>query len=153
MQNLNNFWNILVPENSASKATIFIHQNKFVQHIQMASRRNNDLMNWVQVQIDFYIKKKILSSRFIRCHLVSVVVRVLTLHISIFVSEATWHIRTKLCKNVHQMVLYKVWVIVVDRRFNIAARTNNTFWLSEIINLLIRKNREPIGLWYCSNAH
>jgi hypothetical protein len=101
----------------------------------------------------FYIKKKILSSHFIRCHLVSVVVRVLTLHISIFVSEATWHIRTKLCKNVHQMVLYKVWVIVVDRRFNIAARTNNTFWLSEIINLLIRKNPEPIGLWYCSNAH
>jgi hypothetical protein len=48
-------------------------------------------------------------------------------HIFIFFSETSKQILTKLGRNVHWMVIYKIFVFGVDRKSNMAARAHNVF--------------------------
>jgi hypothetical protein len=59
-------------------------------------------------------------------------------HIFIFFSETTWTIETKLPRNDHWKVLYKVYVFYVDRKSKIAATA------------IHRLTLDPMGK--CSNA-
>ena len=51
-------------------------------------------------------------------------------------------IGTKLSRNVPWMVLYKVSVFRYSRIFNMAARANNMFWLSEIWKIFFSETNE-----------
>ena len=53
-------------------------------------------------------------------------------HIFIFFSETTKQIWIKLGRNVHWMVIYKIFVFGADWKSNMAARAHNVFWLVEI---------------------
>jgi hypothetical protein len=41
------------------------------------------------------------------------------------------------------MVLYQIGV---DRKFNMAARANNMFWLAEILKIFLSETTKPIEL-------
>jgi hypothetical protein len=45
------------------------------------------------------------------------------------------------------MVLYQICVFGVDRKFNMAARANNVFWLAEILKIFLSETTKPIELW------
>ena len=59
-----------------------------------------------------------------------------------FFSETTWTIETKLPKNDHWMVLYKISVFRSSRIFNMAARANNMLWLAEISKIFFSETNE-----------
>ena len=74
-------------------------------------------------------------------------------HIFIFFSETTKQIWTKLGRNVHWMVIYKIFVFGADRKSNMAARAHNVFWLVEILKIFLLETTKPIELWLCRNDH
>jgi hypothetical protein len=47
-------------------------------------------------------------------------------------AEQIW---TKLGRNVHWVVIYKIFVFGADRKSNMAARAHNVFWLVEILKI------------------
>jgi hypothetical protein len=51
--------------------------------------------------------------------------------VSIFFSETTEQISTKLARNVHSIVLYQICVFGPDLKSNMAARVHNVFSLAE----------------------
>ena len=60
---------------------------------------------------------------------------------------------TKLGRNVHCMVIYKIFVFGADRKSNMAARAHNVFWLVEILKIFLLETTKPIELWLCRNDH
>ena len=73
--------------------------------------------------------------------------------IFIFFSETTKQIWTKLGRNVHWMVIYKILVFGTDLKSNMAARAHNVFWLAEILKIFLLETTKPIELWLCRNDH
>jgi hypothetical protein len=75
-------------------------------------------------------------------------------HFSSFFSSTTRPIGTKLSRNVHWMVLYKVYVFRSSLIFNMATRAKNMLWLAEISSLKLMNwlnpkcNRMIIGMSY-----
>ena len=69
------------------------------------------------------------------------------------VSETTKQVWIKLGRNVHWMVIYKIFVFGADRKSNMAARTHNVFWLVEILKIFLLETTKPIELWLCRNDH
>ena len=74
-------------------------------------------------------------------------------HIFIFFSETTKQIWTKLGRNVHWMVIYKIFAFGTYRKSNMAARAHNVFWLVEIFKIFLLETTKPIELWLCRNDH
>jgi hypothetical protein len=54
---------------------------------------------------------------------------------------------TKLGRNVHWMVIYKIFVFGADRKSNMAARAHIVFWLVEILKIFLLETTKPIELW------
>jgi hypothetical protein len=54
---------------------------------------------------------------------------------------------TKLGRNVHWMVIYKICIFGADRKSNVAARAYNVFWLVEILKIFLLETTKPIELW------
>jgi hypothetical protein len=52
----------------------------------------------------------------------------------------------KLARNVHWMVLYRICVFGVDRKFNMAVRANDVFWLVETLKIFLSETTKPIEL-------
>jgi hypothetical protein len=62
-------------------------------------------------------------------------------------TKTTKQIWTKLGRNVHWVVIYKIFVFGADRKSNMAARAHNVFWLVEILKIFLLKTTKPIELW------
>jgi hypothetical protein len=61
-------------------------------------------------------------------------------------SETAEQISTKLARNVHWMVLYKICVFGADLKSNMAARVHNVFSLAEIFKIFLSETTKPIEL-------
>jgi hypothetical protein len=46
--------------------------------------------------------------------------------------------------DVHWMILYQICVFGVDRKFNMASRANNVFWLVETLKISLSETTKPI---------
>ena len=62
-------------------------------------------------------------------------------------------ISTKLARNVHWMVLYRICVFGADLKSNMAARVHNVFSLAEILKIFLSETTKSIELWLCRNDH
>jgi hypothetical protein len=56
------------------------------------------------------------------------------------------NISGKLGRNVHWMVLYKIFVFGADRKSNMAARVHNVFSLAEILKIFLSETTMSIEL-------
>ena len=45
------------------------------------------------------------------------------------------------------MILYKIFVFGANRKYNMAARAHNVFWLVEILKIFLLETTKPIELW------
>jgi hypothetical protein len=51
------------------------------------------------------------------------------------------------------MVIYKIFVFGADRKFNMAARAHNVFWLVEILKIFLLETTKPIELKISANEN